>query len=324
MHDLSNQQLGDYNLRGEVGRGGMAIVYDAQHRDYGRVAFKVLPAHVVHDKGIVMRFMNEARAVAALVHPNIVRLYEAGSVADPWGRAQQIHYIAMEFIPGGTLADALKGQRLSLDAALDMGIDIGYALVQAHRTGFVHRDIKPSNILFRNDGHAVLADFGIAKAANQVKLTQTGSLTGTYAYMAPEVAHGHPADVRSDIYALALVIYESVTGTRPFGDDTSGAASILSNVLYQPIPPIHTFDPGVPKLIAQSIEQALDKSPARRPANAEAFVNQVRYARMGRAPSQPFIPTERPRPAMPESLGPIILVISVVLLVMLGMLWLIG
>ena len=292
MYELAHQHVGEYTLHEEVGRGGMAIVYRAIHKDYGDVAFKVLPAHLIHNKGIVIRFMHEARAVAALRHPHIVRLYEAGELPNPHNPAERVHFIAMEYIPMGTLGDRLTHTPPAINDILDIGVEIGYALEYAHLKGFIHRDIKPTNILFRRDGRAVLADFGIAKAANQVRLTQTGSLTGTIAYMAPELAQGKTADIKSDLYSLALVLYEGMTLTRPFGDETTLPATMLANVINKSIPPIRSLSPFVPPLVAECVEQALLKNPVLRPRNAGVFVTQLQHARMGRTPSQPDIPTE--------------------------------
>ncbi len=155
MKSFEHTQLGEYTLQEEVGRGGMAQVYRAQHPAYGLVAFKVLPPYFAHDNDTLQRFMREARANRTLHHPHIVQLYEASDIAQAQNPYQPIHYIAMEYIAGGTLTDRLRQQpQQPLNVTLEMGEQIGSALDYAHGKGFIHRDIKPSNILFRSNGHA--------------------------------------------------------------------------------------------------------------------------------------------------------------------------
>jgi serine/threonine protein kinase len=305
MHDLTNQHLGDYQLHEEIGRGGMAVVYRASHPAYGAVAFKVLPAYFVHQPDALRRFLHESRAVGALHHPNIVQLYEADSLPDPTMSGGRVHFIAMEYIGGGSLLDRLQQAHTIDQAALvQVGIEIGYALEYAHQKGFIHRDIKPSNILFRPDGRMVLADFGIALAADQSRVTQTGGFAGTIAYLAPEVAQGSPATPRSDIYALALILYEGLTGENPFSDTTSPPLVALNRIVNSVLPPIQQVSPSVPALLAEIVDRGTARDPQLRPASAGAFVNALQQARVGRSSAPLNLPTQQFGPAAPAYVAP--------------------
>lgn len=290
MESFEHTQLGEYTLQDEIGRGGMALVYHAQHPDYGSVAFKVLPPYFAHDTDTLRRFMLEARAIRELHHPHIVQLYEASDIPDPNNSRQRIHYIAMEFIGGGTLSERLHTQpRQQLNPTIEMGLHIGSALDYAHRKQFIHRDIKPSNILYRHDGHAVLADFGIARVSNEARMTKTGGFAGTVAYTAPEIAEGQIADARSDIYALGLILYEALAGKNPYANMHANIAVALSKIISTPLPPLRELAPHVPPLTAQIIERATAKDPERRFENMSDFVEALKQAKFGRSATKPDV-----------------------------------
>ncbi|XSG76124.1 protein kinase domain-containing protein [Herpetosiphon llansteffanensis] len=291
MESFEHTQLGEYALQDEIGRGGMALVYRAHHPDYGSVAFKVLPPYFAHDTDTLRRFMLEARAIRELHHPHIVQLYEASDIPDPNNTRQRIHYIAMEFIGGSTLSERLQKQpRQQLNPTIEMGLHIGSALDYAHRKQFIHRDIKPSNILFRHDGHAVLADFGIALVSNEARMTKTGGFAGTVAYTAPEIAEGQSADARSDIYALGLILYEALAGKNPYANMHANIAVALSKIISTPLPPLRELAPHVPPLMAQIIERATAKDPERRFENMSDFVEALKQAKFGRTATKPDVP----------------------------------
>ncbi|WP_054533459.1 serine/threonine-protein kinase [Herpetosiphon geysericola] len=292
MQNLSNLQLGEYHLAEQIGQGGMAIVYKAEHPQFGTTAFKVLPSMLVHVGELLTRFLNEADAVRILHHPHIVQSYETGAVPHP-KLDEEVYFIALEYIDDGSLLERMIASSLAVEDVIKIGIDIGYALEYAHSKGIIHRDIKPSNILFRSNGQAVLADFGIASTAQYIRLTKTGNVTGTIAYMAPEIMQEVPASPRSDLYSLALVLYETLTNSRPFGTDTA-SPQLVQKILQERIPPLQEVVPNISPAVAQVIERALAKRPEQRQESVGEFVSQLQHALQRRIPSEFTIPLPAP------------------------------
>ncbi len=255
-----------YAIQRRIGRGGMATVYLAHDRKHDRdVAVKILHADLTESLG-ADRFLREIGIAARLTHPNILPLYDSGEVAG-------MLYYVMPFVAGESLRDHLSRQRqLSLEEAVRIGCEAAAALDHAHRQGIVHRDIKPENILLA-DGHAVLADFGIARAidhAQQARLTVTGLQVGTPHYMSPEQSSGEAGlDGRTDIYALGCVLYEMLAGEPPFTGPT--AQSIIAKRLAGPVPRVRAVRPAVPTQLETVLLRALDPVPADRYATAEQF-----------------------------------------------------
>ncbi|HWC74159.1 MAG TPA: serine/threonine-protein kinase, partial [Gemmatimonadales bacterium] len=210
--DLVRQELSEeYEILDELGRGGMAIVFKAKEKQLDReVAIKVLPFSLAFDREFVERFQREARTSAKLEHPNIIPIYRVG-------KSGRIIYFVMKFLRGKPLSSIL-GARGSLPPVEIRRIlsEVSRALSYAHKKEIVHRDIKPDNIMFDEHGHAVVTDFGIAKAVSGGKLTGTGMSIGTPHYMSPEQAKAQPLDGRSDIYSLGVVAYQCLVGTVPF------------------------------------------------------------------------------------------------------------
>ncbi len=263
MLNLIGQQFGHYQILEELGRGGMAVVFKAYQPSLNRcVALKVLPSHYQDDAELLARFRREAEATRALLHPNIVRVFEVGE-------AQGMPFIAMEYVEGGSVAQEMARRRGPLDVATATGIaaQVAAALDSAHRQGVIHRDVKPSNILLAGDGRALLSDFGIAKKAGKTTLTQKGTLLGTPAYMSPEQARGRRnLDGRSDIYSLGIVLYEMLTGDVPFhGDDPT---VILRAILDDAPPPPSWLNPSIPPALERIVLRALAKQPEQRYATA--------------------------------------------------------
>jgi Tol biopolymer transport system component len=254
-----------------LGAGGMGEVYKARDTRLDRtVAIKVLPAEFAADPDSRARFEREARAVAALDHPHICDIYDVGSV-------DGIHYLVMPHLEGQTLAARLEDGPLPVDQALKIATELADALDKAHRQGFVHRDIKPANIMLTRTGSKLL-DFGLAKlrlrvapisvsgvtrlAAHADADTRRGTILGTVHYMAPEQAEGKEADERSDIWALGAVLYETLTGARPFAGESS--AAVITAILRDTAAPISLRQPLAPVALDRVVQHCLEKDPGDR------------------------------------------------------------
>ena len=262
MDDLVNKTLGQFQITRELGRGGMAVVYEAYQPALQRkVALKVLPPSLAQDD-FVRRFQHEAIAAAGLRHPNIVTIYDVGS-------EDRYNYIVMEFLEGRPLSDVIRtGGSLPLARICKIIEQVAQALDYAHQHGFIHRDIKPSNVMLDQADHATLTDFGIARALTGTHLTQTGTLIGTPEYMSPEQVTGEEIDARTDVYSLGIVAYEMVTGQVPFSGTT---ASVLYKQANTPPPPLRTHVPGVNPTVENVILRALAKRRDERYATAGQF-----------------------------------------------------
>jgi serine/threonine protein kinase len=270
---------GRYELADRLGSGGMSSVYKATDRVLERtVAVKILAEHLSDDDKFVARFRREALAVAKLVHPNIVQVYDTGIDE---GR----HYIVMEYVEGRSGAQLLQARgRLESEVAVEIGIQACAGLDYAHRQGIIHRDVKPGNLMViggpaarRGSGATAhepptggmtvkLTDFGIARAAEQTRLTQVGSVVGTAAYLAPEQARGEEATPASDVYALGVVIYQLLTGRLPWEGATL-AELALRRESERPLPP-SSYDPAVPETLSTAVLRSLDGNPAGRYSTA--------------------------------------------------------
>ena len=265
----------------EIARGGMATVYLATDRRHKRlVALKVLDADLAGALG-AQRFLREIEIVAALTHPHIVPLLDSGIAEN--GDLSLLYYV-MPFISGESLRARLASDGvISFERVARLIREVGSALDYAHRLGVVHRDIKPENILF-SEGHAVVADFGIARAvinaAHPGTLTQLGMVLGTPAYMSPEQAGGDAVDGRSDQYALACVVYELLTGRPPFGG--ASVAAVIAQHLTSPPPPIRTAEP-LAESVGEAVQRALAKDPAARFASVSDFADALTKGNVDRA-----------------------------------------
>jgi hypothetical protein len=270
MRNLVGQQIGPYKIEQLIGAGGMADVYRAHQANLDRfVAIKVLKASLADDPEFVARFSREAMAAGGLRHPNILRIYDAGTHEDR-------HYIVMDYASGGTLAQRVQQQPLSIDEAAQLGIQIAEALDYAHKRPhpIVHRDLKPSNILL-DENRPLLADFGIAyMVSTETRLTQTGTSLGTPEYMSPEQSEGLPVDGRTDIYSLGVILFQLVTGRVPFEAGTPVAT--MHKVVYTPPPLPREFRGDVPEWMESVILRALAKRPADRFATAGEMAEALR------------------------------------------------
>ncbi len=268
LRDVQELLADKYTVTREIGRGGMATVYLAEELKHGRqVAIKVLRPELGASLG-AQRFLREIGIAARLSHPHLVPLIDSGE-------AGGLLYYVSSYVTGGSLRDRLRlERRIPLVEALRMASEIGAGLDYAHRAGFVHRDVKPENILFA-DGHALLADFGIARACcgdSGDAVTATGLAIGTPEYMSPEQASGEPElDGRSDVYSLAVVLYEMLTGEPPFSGQS--AQTVMVKHVTEAPPKVRAIAPEVPPSVDAAIGRALAKDPAHRFATTTAFIS---------------------------------------------------
>jgi serine/threonine protein kinase len=270
---MIGRTISHYRILEKLGEGGMGVVYKAEDTTLRRtIALKVLPPGMTKDPTAKERFLQEARAAAALNHPGICTVYEIGE-------ADNASFIAMECVDGGSLRKALGSGRLTPSQVLDMGLQVAAALREAHSKGVVHRDIKPDNIMVTPDGRVKITDFGLARLAGSTLLTRTGTTLGTAAYMSPEQARGESVDERSDVWSLGVVLYEMATGRQPFVAEHVHA--VLYSVLNRdPAPPSSIAD-GLPPGFDAVISKALTKEREGRYQTAENLLEDLNTLRSG-------------------------------------------
>ena len=296
-----------YELGDRLGSGGMSTVYCATDRVLERtVAVKILAEHLSDDEKFVARFRREALAVARLIHPNIVQVYDTGVDSDR-------HYIVMEYVEGRSVAQLLQRRgRLGSDVAASIGAQSCAGLEYAHRQGIIHRDVKPGNLMViggpagppssasssleppTDEMTVKLTDFGIARAAEQTRLTQVGSVVGTAAYLAPEQARGEEATPAADVYALGVVIYQMLTARLPW-EGTSLAELAIRRESESPLPPT-SYDSTVPETLSTAVLRALEGDVADRYTSAKELAAALRAGIAGREP--PVASDEAPTRAM--------------------------
>jgi len=263
--------IGKYELTGEKFSGGMGTVYVGCDPVLGRkVAIKVLHEHLSDKPGFTQRFVREARILAQLKHQNITQIYEAGE-------CDEGPYLAMEYVEGETLEDCIfKGKYRDPAAVLPIIRQVCSALDHAHKQGIIHRDIKPSNIIVKPTGEAMLMDFGIAKISGVSGVTQDGTALGTPQYMSAEQCKGLSIDYRSDIYSLAIVVYEMLTNFRPF--EGENVFSIINKQINNTPPSISVRNASLPGSICSAISRALSKDPSNRQQSAMEFYRNLTAA----------------------------------------------
>ena len=291
-----------YRLEETLGSGGMADVYLAHDDILDRtLALKVLSNRYAEDEEFIERFRREAQNAASLSHPNIVSIYDRGETEDG------TYYIAMEYLPGGTLKDRLvKRGPLPARTAAEVALQIAEALKAAHASDVVHRDIKPHNILITESGDIKVTDFGIARAASSSTMTKTGSILGTAHYLSPEQAMGEPVRPQSDLYSLGVVLYELLTGELPYNAETPIGIAMkhVNGELRSPI----EVDPSIPAGINAVVMKLLSRDPEDRYSDAAALIADLERVSAGLEPEDtgtreitrvmpPAVPPPPPRKA---------------------------
>ncbi len=257
-----------YRIVDELGRGGMGVVYEAEDLRLERqVALKFLPPELTQDEEAKDRFVLEAKAAAAISHPNICTIHEIDEFE---GQT----FIAMEFIEGHSLRDRVKEGPINVDETLDIAIQAASGLEEAHKKGVIHRDIKSANIMVTPAGQAKIMDFGLAKVSESALITREGITMGTVAYMSPEQARGERVDHRTDIWSLGIVLYEMISGQLPFWGDKE--ASVLYSIEHKEHKPIRAFNPNVPSEFEAIIDRCLQKKPEARYLSVMDVVSDLR------------------------------------------------
>jgi serine/threonine-protein kinase len=277
---------GRYETGQRLGSGGMSNVYMATDRILERtVAVKILAEHLSDDERFVARFKREALAVAKLIHPNIVQVYDTG--VDE-GR----HYIVMEYVDGRSGAQILQRQGpVDPETAADIGIQACAGLDYAHRRGIIHRDVKPGNLMIvggpvgGGEMTVKLTDFGIARAIEQTRITQVGSVVGTAAYLSPEQVRGEEATPATDVYALGVVLYQFLTGRLPYEGSTLAELAVRQQN-EKPLPP-STYNSEVPEPLGAAVLRALEGDPNRRYASADELASGLQMGLEGADVSLP-------------------------------------
>lgn len=261
---MIGQTISHYQILDQIGAGGMGVVYKARDIKLDRlVALKFLPHHAGPSEEQKKRFIQEAKSISVLDHPNICTIYEIDETED--GQM----FIAMGYYVGESLAERLKQGPLPVDTAIELAAHVARGLSKAHASGIIHRDIKPANIIITEDNEVRIIDFGLAKLLDRTKLTREDKMLGTVAYMSPEQVQGRDVDHRADLWALGVVLYEMLTGKSPFAADHEQA--VLYRVINDITPAPSSIRRDIPPALDEFIAHCLEKSPDARPESADAF-----------------------------------------------------
>jgi non-specific serine/threonine protein kinase len=285
---MIGQSLARYKIIGKLGEGGMGVVYRAEDTELHRqVSLKLLPEHMAEDPERLERFRREARAVAALNHPNIVTIHSIEVV-------ESTHFLTMELVEGDSLDQVLPPGGMPLSKVFDIAIPLADALSTAHERGIIHRDLKPANIMISDEGWIKVLDFGLAKLVGSSEgkgsepaltniptqghpLTGIGTVMGTAPYMSPEQLEGAKVDHRADIFSLGIVMYEMATGRRPFAGESS--AALVSSILRDTPPTVTEINDGLPRHLARIIQHCLEKDPEARYQSVKDVRNELKSLR---------------------------------------------
>jgi len=274
---MIGQIISHYKIVEKLGEGGMGVVYKAHDTKLDRtVALKFLPLHMLGNDEEKARFYREARAAAALNHPNITTIYEIDETGDASSGVQT--YIAMEYVDGQTVKDKVATSPIKLKEAIDNAIQIAEGLQAAHEKGIIHRDIKSANIMITGNGRVKIMDFGLAKlSGGSVQLTKLGSTLGTVAYMSPEQAQGEKLDHRSDLWSLGVVLYEMITGQLPFKGEFEQV--VVYSLINEDPEPVTALRSGIPMELERIVFKALSKDPATRYQHTDDLIADLKALR---------------------------------------------
>ena len=297
---LIGSRVGHYQVLDKLGRGGMGEVYVAEDtRLHRRVALKFLRPDIAEAGDSRARFLHEARAAAALNHPNIVHLYSVEEADD-------LAFITMELVEGRSLRQLLSDRTaLPLAKTISFAAQMADGLTCAHAAGIVHRDLKPGNVMVTDDGRIKILDFGVAKflepistqdpehATTTQEESSVGRAVGTAGYMSPEQALGKPLDARADLFALGVVLFEMATGQAPFAGDT--VAAVFDHLLNRPQPSLLTLNPTLPRSLEAIVDKALEKDADRRYRSAVEFLHALRVVDESVSPSANSVGTSTDR-----------------------------
>ena len=311
---MIGQTLGPYQIRSLLGRGGMGEVYRATDTRLGRdVALKILPVEVQTDADRRGRFEREARAIAAIDHPNVVTVHAVEEIDGSL-------VLTMELVEGRTLGEVIPEDGLALDRLLDLAIPLADALAAAHARGVTHRDLKPANVMVDRNGRVRVLDFGLAKVAGAqeddltvaVEATAEGRVLGTTAYMSPEQAEGKPVDPRSDVFSLGVLLYQMASGQRPFAGDTP--ISTITSILRDEPVPVGDLKPDLPAQLGRIVRRCLQKDPEQRYESAKGLKFELEGLREDTSsPEGAARPTPRRRPKAPVfAIGGVLVLFAVV------------
>ncbi len=273
---MVGQTISHYQITGEIGSGGMGKVYQAKDLRLNRtVALKFLHPEQTRDQEARDRLIREARAASSIQHKNICVIHDID-----WGHDDQL-FICMEYLEGVTLKQRLTAGVFPVDEALTVAVQVAEGLAKAHQAGIVHRDLTPSNVFITHEKVVKLLDFGLADAGEGLQPGQSGSAPGTAAYMSPEQARGEKVDARTDVWSLGVLMYEMLTGRRPFGSEYVQA--ILYALANETQRPVRALRPEVPAMLERIINQCLEKDRDARPRNGTAILAEIRKARQSPA-----------------------------------------
>jgi serine/threonine protein kinase/Tol biopolymer transport system component len=284
---LHGQAIGPYEILEILGGGGMGVVYKARDTRLARiVALKFLPPELTRDRESKLRFEQEARAASSLDHPNLCTILEMGEAPD--GRL----YMAMPCYDGETLRRKIERGPLAVEEAVDIALQIARGLAKAHRNGIIHRDVKPANLIVTSDGVVKILDFGLAKLAGSAAISRTGSSAGTPAYMSPEQARGDEVDPRTDLWSLGVVLYEMLTGRRPFRGEREQA--VIYSILHERAQPLRELRPEVPPELARIVDRLMAKAPEDRYPSVEEAIADLRTLQGGATATTWIVGTQPP------------------------------
>ncbi|NQV72617.1 serine/threonine protein kinase [bacterium] len=265
---MTGQTISHYEILEQLGAGGMGVVYKARDTKLDRiVALKFLPAALSRDENVKARFIQEAKAASSLDDPHICTIFDIAEAPD--GQL----FIVMAYYDGTTLQGLIEKRRINIDDAASIARQMAKGLASAHDAGIVHRDVKPANIMITSKGMVKILDFGVAKLNESSDLTREGSTIGTASYMSPEQAKGESLDARSDIWSIGAVLYEMLTGERPFGGGYE--AAVAYSIINQDPPDILATRPDTPQGLIDIVNKALSKDAAKRYSDARAFADEL-------------------------------------------------